>query len=91
MRTALPYIVGTFEGLLALAGALLLWQHVLRPSARLRPASTALPPWIAPLTDFLVFLLFVLGGSFVAAMAASVGLRLTPNSAKRCPCFVETH
>lgn len=70
MRTALPYVVASLELLLALVGAILLWRLVIGPQARARAKPARLPPWNAALPDFLAFLLLVVGGSMLAAIAA---------------------
>jgi len=70
MRTALPYVVASLELTLALAGAVLLWRLVIGPQARAEAKPAQLPPWNATLPDFLAFLLLVVGGSMLAAIAA---------------------
>ncbi|MSU47881.1 MAG: CPBP family intramembrane metalloprotease [Opitutus sp.] len=70
MRTALPYLAGGVELALALAGAVLLWRIALSPAARSRPAASPLAAWETPMSDFLTYLLFVVGSSLVAAVAA---------------------
>lgn len=79
MPENLTAVVTALELLLALGGAVLLWRLVLRPAARARQPESPLPPWEAPVTDFLVFLLFVIAGSFgttTGAMMLAKGLAL---------------
>jgi len=54
-----------------LVGLLLLWRRVVRPAAR--PAPQRLTAWTAPVTDFLLFLLFgILGGLGAGAVAGRI-------------------
>lgn len=62
----------------ALGGAVLLWRLVLSPTARVDRPAAALPGWDLPLADFLVFLISVMGGSFLAAILAGAVLRFLP-------------
>lgn len=78
MSNALPQIAGGFELALALAGAVLLWRIALSPAARTRPASNPLAPWQAPLSDFLTFLLLVVGASFALVVAAGATAKFLP-------------
>jgi membrane protease YdiL (CAAX protease family) len=78
MSLSLPSIVAGVEYTLALAGAILLWRVVLSRDARTRSPSTALPPWNAPLTDFLLFLLFVIGGTLFFVAVGSIALKFLP-------------
>jgi membrane protease YdiL (CAAX protease family) len=55
---------------LAGAGCVLLWQKVLRPSARATRA-TALATWNTSPADFLIFLLHVVAGGFLAGVLAT--------------------
>ncbi len=71
MRTAIPYVVASLELALALVGAILLWRLVIGPRARAEARPAQLPPWNAGLPDFFAFLLLVVGGSLLAAIAAS--------------------
>ncbi len=68
-------LVATLELMLAVAGAVLLWRLVLSPSARGRPAARRLAPWTATGPEFFLFVLCVLGGSFLFGAAASLLLR----------------
>lgn len=70
MRSALPYVVASLELSLALVGAVLLWRLVIGPRARAEAKPAQLPPWNAALPDFLAFLMLVVGGSMLAAIAA---------------------
>lgn len=73
-------LVGTLEIAMACAGVVLLWRLVLSPAARAAPPQRALTRWDATFADFVIFLVFIIGGSFVMAafasmMAKSLGLR----------------
>lgn len=72
MSTALPYLVGSIELTLAFVGVVLLWRLALRPAARAQRPSPLLPAWNVPVTEFLLFLLLVIAGSFAAGIAAEV-------------------
>lgn len=78
MPTALPYVVASLELTLALVGAVLLWRLVLSPRARAYPKPAHLPPWNAPIPDFLAFVLFVIGGSILAALTAASTVKFLP-------------
>ena len=75
MSTALPYLVGALEAGLAVTGAILLWRLVLGAAARARRDPAPLPPWEVPMSDFLSFLVLVLGGSFLAAASAGAATK----------------
>ena len=65
-------LVASLEIGLAVVGAVLGWRLFLRPAARaVRPASH-LPRWDISLPDFLVFIVFVIGGSVVCATIAGL-------------------
>jgi uncharacterized protein len=73
-------LVASFEIAMAIAGVVLLWRLVLSPTARAAPPPPALARWNATFGDFVIFLVFIIGGSFVAAavaslMAKTLGLR----------------
>jgi uncharacterized protein len=72
MSFSTAQLLVSLEIVLAIAGAVLLWRLVLSPAARARPSPPALPRWEVSVAEFLVFLLFVIGGSFVAAVVAGV-------------------
>lgn len=77
MSFSFAHLVGTLEVAVAVAGVVLLWRLVLSPAARMsRPP--ALSRWNATLADFLTFLFFVLGGTFLAAAAAGMAARSLP-------------
>ncbi len=78
MRSALPYLAGSVELALAFVGAVLLWRLVLSPAARARGAPAQLLPWNIILSDFLTFLLLVVGFSFASAIAAGVLVKFLP-------------
>jgi uncharacterized protein len=80
MSFSVSNVVASFEVAIAIAGAVLLWRLVLSPSARATRRPPALERWNATVVDFLTFLLFLLGGTFLAAaigslMAKSFSLR----------------
>ncbi len=75
MSPLLPYVAGTLEIGLVLAGLALLWRMVLSPAARADRRPALLPRWEVSFTDFLSFLLLVLGGSFLAAAGAGYASR----------------
>ena len=78
MSDLLPYIVGSIELTLALAGAILLWRFELSPSARRNRRVPALPPWDAKISDFFVFLFYILAGSVLAALGAGAVVKQLP-------------
>jgi uncharacterized protein len=78
MPNAVPYLVGSLEIALAISGLVLLWRVGIRPAARRQPAPVLLERWDASPTDFLAFLLLVLGGTFLAATAASQAGKYLP-------------
>lgn len=78
MHSALSYVVAGLELALALAGAVLLWRIGLSPKARTHPPVIRLPPWNAPIAEFLAFLIFVVGGSMIAAIVSSALVKHLP-------------
>lgn len=78
MSIDLPTAVGVIEYAIAFIGAVLLWKLALSPQARRQHPHMPLLPWNAPITEFLVFLLLIIAGSFAAALAAEVGSRFLP-------------
>ena len=62
-----PYALAG-ELCLLIAGLALLWRHGLSPTARREPAPARLAPWEVPASDFVIFLLLILCGGFVAAL-----------------------
>ncbi|WP_414659964.1 CPBP family intramembrane glutamic endopeptidase [Horticoccus sp. 23ND18S-11] len=72
MSERVSTLAASFELGLALTGAVLLWRIVLRPAARETQPAPALAPWDIKITDFLMFILFVIGGTLLAAAIASV-------------------
>jgi membrane protease YdiL (CAAX protease family) len=73
----LENFVASFELALAFGGAVLMWRLVLSPAARARRTPPALVRWDVALGDFFVFLFFVIAGSFLGAVIASlIGKRL---------------
>lgn len=65
-------LVESLELTLALAGAWLLWRHVLSPAARAKAPAARLVPWVAPVSEIFIFLVFILGGTFIAGAVASL-------------------
>jgi uncharacterized protein len=78
MRASVTTAVASLEIALAVAGLVLLWRVVLSPEARARRLAPALRAWDAPVTNFLLFLLFILGGSFLAAFASTAAVKHLP-------------
>ncbi len=78
MSPTLPVVVATLELTLAAAGALLLWRIALRPGARRMHPVVRLTPWNATVVDFLKFGLFVLLGSFIAAIGSTLIVKYLP-------------
>lgn len=66
-----------YESVLGLTGVWLLWALVLRPAARARTKSRPdlLPAWPPPASDFILFLLMVIGGGLVLTFAGGLILR----------------
>ncbi|MBS0663484.1 MAG: CPBP family intramembrane metalloprotease [Verrucomicrobia bacterium] len=73
MSPSLPTIANAAEVLLLLAGCVMLWRFGLSPAARRAPARV--PPWDATLTDFFLFLWFVVCGGLLAPFAAGLWLK----------------
>ena len=65
-------LVASLEIAFALAGAVLLWRLVLSPSARAAQPPPALPLWNPKIAELFIFLLCVLGGSFLSAALAGM-------------------
>ena len=78
MPDTLKIAAEAVEIALAIIGAVLLWRLVLSPAARARRTFSPLPAWNASIVQFLQFCLFVVGGSFVAALLAGVMARYLP-------------
>jgi hypothetical protein len=75
MSPSAATIAGSIELVLAGAGLVLLWRLVLSPAARARREPSPLAAWAAPISEFLIFIVFILAGSFVLAAASSLALR----------------
>lgn len=75
MPFSVANLVATFELILAVAGAVMLWRLVLGPAARARAQPPRLATWQASVPEFLIFILFVIGGSILCGAAASLLLR----------------
>lgn len=60
----------SLELVLILAGAILLWRLVVSPTARARRGPSPLPEWDVSLPEFLMFLLFIMGGTVLALFGA---------------------
>lgn len=67
----LTLVAGAFQLALVLAGLAFAWQHVFSPAARAAPVKDNLPPWRAPLFDFLLFLGLICAGLFVGGMTSA--------------------
>jgi membrane protease YdiL (CAAX protease family) len=78
MPFSLANFVTSIELALAFAGAVLMWRLVLSPSARARRTPAALPRWEVAIADFFLFIVIVIGGSFVGAFAASLAGKHLP-------------
>ncbi len=57
------------------AGLILLWHFVISPSARAKKESSALPPWDAPPTDFIFFMMCVLLSAFMLVLGVGLAAR----------------
>ncbi|MBL9211694.1 MAG: CPBP family intramembrane metalloprotease [Opitutaceae bacterium] len=68
-------LVATLEVALAATGLVLLWRLVLGPAARARATGPRLAAWEVSVPEFLVFILFIIGGSLFFGAAASLALR----------------
>jgi membrane protease YdiL (CAAX protease family) len=78
MPTSAANIAGSIELVLAAAGLVLLWRLVLSPAARRRRSPPALPEWPAPISEFLFFIVYILVGSLVMAVAAGLLAKQLP-------------
>lgn len=78
MPDSVSLIATTFEIALLGAGLVLLWRLVVSPAARLHHGVSPLVPWEAPVSDFLMFLLFVILGLMGAVVAVGAALRRLP-------------
>ncbi|HYP18177.1 MAG TPA: type II CAAX endopeptidase family protein [Opitutus sp.] len=69
-------IVSLVELLLLLVGILLIWRHVLSPSARARRRAEPppLPLWTIRASDFLLFALLIVAGGLVGSFVAGAAL-----------------
>ena len=80
---ATAFIV-SFELLLVLTGATLLWQLALSPTARAKSAASPLPRWEIPFSGFLLFLWCVLmggvAGQFLAQQILQRMTGVTPDT-----------
>lgn len=75
MPLSVENLVATLELTLAAGGLVLLWRLVLGPAARARSTGPRLAAWDVTVPEFLVFILFVIGGSLFFGAAASLALR----------------
>lgn len=75
MSFTVAHLVVSLEFALAIAGAVLLWRLVLSPAARVQRHAPLLAPWNAPATEFLIFVIFVLAGAFLASLATSAAAK----------------
>lgn len=72
MSETVVTVVACLELGLALGGAILLWQRELRPSARRNRPAAALAHWDIPVVEFLILVLFIIGGTLLLASTASL-------------------
>ena len=68
-------LVASLEIALAVAGAVQLWRLVLRPAARTNRPPPLLARWDTTIVDFLIFILFIIGGSVVTAALGSMAAK----------------
>jgi hypothetical protein len=78
MSFSFANLVGTLELAAAAVGAVLLWRVALRPAARAARPPAALPRWNASIADFVTFIFFIVGGSFIAAALAGMAAKYMP-------------
>jgi membrane protease YdiL (CAAX protease family) len=87
MSDPISALVAGLELILIFAGLVFLWRLGVSPTARTRVVAVRLPAWDVPITDFLLFLLLVLCGSMVAAIAAGVAVKRLPLSGDAVTVF----
>ncbi len=75
MPNPLTLTVIVFEIALLGAGLVLLWRQVLSPAARRRPPAS-LPPWNAPASSIVLFMLLVVLGTWAAVIGAATLAKL---------------
>jgi len=71
MESTSAVLAGSVELALAAAGLVLLWRHVLSPAARAARPAPRLEVWPLPASDFIVFVILLLVGTFSLAAGAS--------------------
>lgn len=76
MFPTLTHVVYGFELLMVLAGLVLLWRHVVSPTARASMPRSPLPAWDAEPTEFLMFLGLVFLGFVVGGLSSSTVVKL---------------
>jgi uncharacterized protein len=64
----IAYFAVALEVGMALAGLFLLWHLVLKSGSWMRRTPAVLPRWDITAVEFLVFILFIIGGAFVLAL-----------------------
>lgn len=72
MTFSAAHLVAILEIALAIAGMVLFWRLFLRPTARAARPPPLLSHWDTTLPDFVLFIVFVLCGSFVCALFAGL-------------------
>ena len=72
MSFSLANLLAALEIAMALSGLVLLWRLRLRRAARVNRPAARLARWEITLVDFLLFLLFIIGGSFLGGVMGAV-------------------
>jgi len=87
MSEYITVVAASIELVLILAGAVLLWRLVASPTARARFRPSPLPAWDVSLSEFLMFLLFIMGGTVLALFAAGALAKYLPFSGDELMVF----
>lgn len=80
--------IALFEIALPIVGLVLLWRHILVPLKRGRSPAPQLNAWEASIPEFLLFLLFAIGGFLVLSFLVTAMLAVIPASATARKIFV---